>query len=277
MSILLDSLRKSEAQRNVGDAPTIYSTQDYGGGGGSDKRWVGWLLMGLAAVAITWFGWQQYSFPGADGEQVQTDGQPSSTAAQTASTSPQPSPVEQPDAGQVTRTPVEQLSQSSDSSDSAADTSDAADTGSALDRIVAYEADPESLAQVEESADSEDLPPLEVEQEVSVEDLEELVRAEQEPLSDRPFGTRTSREEREEVNEDQPMSYWQLPQGLRNELPEFKITVLVYAEEPEDRFLLMEGERVVESDELESGVTLEEIRRDGAVFTYDSWRFLVRN
>jgi len=68
-----------------------------------------------------------------------------------------------------------------------------------------------------------------------------------------------------------------LRQGLRNELPEFKITVLVYAEAPEDRFLLMNGERLREQDELAGGVTLEEIRRDGAIFTYQSYRFLVKN
>jgi hypothetical protein len=60
-------------------------------------------------------------------------------------------------------------------------------------------------------------------------------------------------------------------------MPEFKITVLVFAESAEDRFLLMNGERLREGDEVEGGVVLEEIRRDGAVFSYRQTRFLVKS
>ena len=75
---------------------------------------------------------------------------------------------------------------------------------------------------------------------------------------------------------DEPRSYWQLPQSYRSEMPEFKISVLVYAEAAADRFLLMNGERLREGDEVD-GVMLEEIRRDGAVFSYRQTRFLVKS
>ena len=52
--------------------------------------------------------------------------------------------------------------------------------------------------------------------------------------------------------------------------------MLVYAEKPEDRFLLINGQRLVEKEELTAGVVLEEIRRDGAVFRYRNYRFLVK-
>jgi hypothetical protein len=55
-------------------------------------------------------------------------------------------------------------------------------------------------------------------------------------------------------------------------MPELKIMVLVYAEEAEDRFLLINGQRLVENEELEEGLLLEEIRREGAVFTYRNYR-----
>jgi hypothetical protein len=59
-------------------------------------------------------------------------------------------------------------------------------------------------------------------------------------------------------------------------MPDLRITVLVYADSPEDRFVLVSGRRLVEQDTLE-GVLLDEIRRDGAVFQYRNYRFLVRN
>jgi len=75
----------------------------------------------------------------------------------------------------------------------------------------------------------------------------------------------------------EPISYWELPQGIRDSLPEIKITVLVYAEHPGDRFLLSNGQRMVEKDELDGGLVLDEIRKDGAVFLYRNYRFLVKS
>ena len=74
----------------------------------------------------------------------------------------------------------------------------------------------------------------------------------------------------------EPISYWELPQGVRDNLPEIKITVLVYADKPDDRFLLTNGQRMAEKDELQSGLVLDEIRRDGAIFLYRKYRFLVK-
>ena len=73
----------------------------------------------------------------------------------------------------------------------------------------------------------------------------------------------------------EPISFWELPQNVRDSLPELRITVLVYAERPEDRFVLIAGQRIVEKDRLDDGVQLAEIRRDGAVFEYRNYRFLV--
>jgi general secretion pathway protein B len=74
----------------------------------------------------------------------------------------------------------------------------------------------------------------------------------------------------------EPISFWELPQGVRDTLPELRITVLVYAERPEDRFLLLGGQRLREKDEYQEGVVLDEIRRDGAVFLYRNYRFLIK-
>ncbi len=66
-----------------------------------------------------------------------------------------------------------------------------------------------------------------------------------------------------------------MPDAIRGELPEFRISVLVYAERPEDRFLLVNGRRLVEGDSLSPGLVAEEIRREGVVFSYRLYRFLV--
>ena len=73
----------------------------------------------------------------------------------------------------------------------------------------------------------------------------------------------------------EPVSYWELPQNVRDGMPELRITVMVYDDDPVERFMLVNGQRLREKDSLE-GVELEEIRRDGAVFRYRNYRFLVK-
>lgn len=279
MSILLDSLRKSEAQRNVGDAPTIYSTQDYGGSGDSNKRWISWLLLGLTAVAITWIGWQQYSFPGSEdvvGEAPATQQATQQAALQdVASSVPVQEQAQESESEQMTRTPVEQLAQTADAAEIPSEVGEA--EGTALDRIAAFEAEqaPEPPADTETVADEENEALLEDMTGLAETGLNDESRPSDDEILDKPFRSRITVQS--DPPEDDVLNYWQLPQGLRNELPEFKITVLVYAEVPEDRFLLMDGERHREQDELEGGVMLEEIRREGAVFSYQTYRFLVEN
>ena len=74
----------------------------------------------------------------------------------------------------------------------------------------------------------------------------------------------------------EPISFWQMPQSLRDGMPEFKISVLVYAENPQDRFLLINGQRLLEKEELDSGVVLDEIQPDRAVFRYRIYKFFVK-
>jgi general secretion pathway protein B len=64
---------------------------------------------------------------------------------------------------------------------------------------------------------------------------------------------------------------------MRDGLPDLRISVLVYAELPENRFVLMNGERLREGQELPNGLLLEEIRRDRAIFNYRNYRFYLKS
>jgi general secretion pathway protein B len=72
----------------------------------------------------------------------------------------------------------------------------------------------------------------------------------------------------------EPISYWELPDAIREEVPVIKFSVLVYANNPKDRFVLINGQRYGEGDTM-SGLHLEEIRRDGVVISYRLYKFLV--
>jgi general secretion pathway protein B len=80
-----------------------------------------------------------------------------------------------------------------------------------------------------------------------------------------------------EPRQPQPISYWALPEAVRTQLPDMKISVLVFADEPADRFVLMNGQRLVEGAQLQEGLSLEQVRREGVVMQFRKYRFLVKH
>ena len=72
-----------------------------------------------------------------------------------------------------------------------------------------------------------------------------------------------------------PISYWELPDTVRADVPEMRFSVLVYANRPAERFVLINGKRLQEGDSYRQGLVVKEIRRDGVVFSYRLYQFLV--
>ena len=69
MSILLDALKKSETQRQLGKTPTIHTAVEAPDAKReTEQQWIPLSMLALSAVAIAWFGWQQFLEP------VETDG-----------------------------------------------------------------------------------------------------------------------------------------------------------------------------------------------------------
>jgi len=67
----------------------------------------------------------------------------------------------------------------------------------------------------------------------------------------------------------------ELPDSIRAEVPEIKFSVLVFAADPADRFVLINGQRLGEGDSAQPGLKVKEIRREGVVFSYRVYQFLV--
>lgn len=67
---------------------------------------------------------------------------------------------------------------------------------------------------------------------------------------------------------------WELPYATRKDLPDLTLTLHVYAADPQQRFVVIRGERHVEGDDLGDGVTLHEIRPDGVVLEFKNQEFV---
>jgi hypothetical protein len=107
MSILLDALKKSEAQRQLGDTPTIHSSvEGEATVGKSTRMWIPLVLIVLSVSIMAWFGSRQYRVP--DGtvsiaEQTSEDSTASDAVAAETPGQQQPDT----DLSGSTRTPVE--------------------------------------------------------------------------------------------------------------------------------------------------------------------------
>ena len=69
-------------------------------------------------------------------------------------------------------------------------------------------------------------------------------------------------------------SVWELPYSMRKDLPPLDLTMHVFAADPSARFVILDGERHVEGDDLGDGLSLLEIREDGLVLAFKGQRFI---
>lgn len=261
MSILLDALKKSEEQRQLGSTPTIHSAAAGSPGGDAiELPWLPLSMMAFSAIVIALIGWNQYREPSGL-ESVDTVRVTAEASAEPVVATRRPGDSER--AGAAAASSGIQSPDPATPPDSVAVQSDkpAPDQRERLNEsFSSYTA--EEMDLTEETAGSESIDAE------AVDELEQQVSqlASEGDSADEPMETHVS----------EPISYWELPQGVRDTLPEIKISVLVYAEEPADRFLLVNGIRLGEKEALGDGVELEEIRREGAVFLYRKYRFLMK-
>jgi general secretion pathway protein B len=286
MSILLDALKKSEKQRQLGETPTLNTPVDDAPKSVSGtSRWLPLVLL-LVVVILGWMSWQRFGGwdsadapaevtqeVGAAPESVKEHAAGQEAAAKQKAAAKK---KREQEAG-AERTPVEEFQ--------AAQTGgkpQPAGKGKPKEKqapVTAAKAGPQaknddSLAAVNRSfneySTADALPGQDEQAAAEPSSAPAAVSEPDEPVRPRP------RKSRRPAEPNAPITFWELPQGVRDGLPELRITVLVYSEKPEERFVLIAGQRLKEKDEAPGGLVLDEIRRDGAVFVYRNYRFLIK-
>ena len=281
MSILLDALKRSESQRELGTVPTLQtSIEPSRSGEPGDYPWVAVVLVLLAIGIMSWMGLEQYRAPedmlaGNAGAPEAAENQPAPESDPEVTLNAEPGTssgnllprVSGPVAGNQTQT------QSSTSQGNPAD-------------------EPPQAAQPRVGRDLRDYVATDSEATARSEPVQDVATQQRQvagiELEGRKpveFSTDPSRQSPDQTvsgsaaspYEPDIISYWQVPEATREGLPDLKISVLVYAEQAENRFLLLNGERMREGDSLENGLRLEEIRRDRAIFMYRDYRFYLKS
>lgn len=67
--------------------------------------------------------------------------------------------------------------------------------------------------------------------------------------------------------------YYELAYNVRKDIPQFNLSMHVFAADPSARFIVVDGDRKVEGDAVKEGLLLREVRTDGIVLEFRGQRF----
>lgn len=252
MSFLLDALRKSEDEKRRGAVPSIHGDE----APDRSRRPPRPLLYGLLIVlplllVLAWFLFRGNELPEAPAQVASAQGQPATQ------------PDAQPDPGQ----------RNADGTASLPITRPSLDT--ARTPVEQYQPEPQPASSSSGSGGAQDRSlPARTPETVSREDAGPAAG---DPVQLDPPQPQSEPPMKDDFKAPMPglITYWELPGSVRNDIMEMHISVMVFADAPEDRFILMNGRRWAEGDEPQSGLRIEEIRREGVVFTFRRYRFLL--
>ena len=274
MSILLEALRKSERKQRPHETPTIHSEVQSGSAAGSLRILPMSMLLITALLLTGWFVWRQYRVAG-EGYQP-----PVTLAADKVHRVAQPVAVEQgatndaakppaPAVKKQKRTPVESYEPPVQSKTAPEIAANAPAADKQPGAASAKGNSKKATGQAPSSVPANKNPPSR---------RDGPVAGNSAAAASKPDTTGKDVQTAKEVfhpGEPEPIGYWELPDSIRADVPVIKFSVLVYAANPADRFVLVNGQRLGEGDTLKPGLVVKEIRREGVVFSYRLYQFLV--
>jgi general secretion pathway protein B len=246
MSLILEALRKSEAERQRGRAPGLFVEQMATRPAARAKApaWA-WGLGALLLAAVLLLGWREWSreprgqVPNQERGQVQFPAPaPAGTPAQAPAAAPSmpaesqaPRPLTPPAtvAAAAAREPATVAAESAPAATAAAPATPEAPTPGPSPMPPAPDAaSPAEVNLTPFPAPAESLPSLA-----------------------------------------------SLDAGTRAQLPPLKLSMHVFAEQPAQRFVILDGRRMGEGASPAAGIVLEEIRREGLVLSVNGQRLLL--
>lgn len=299
MSLLLDALKKSEAQRRRGASPTIDLTRTPPSTTSPRRgsRWLAIAVAGVLLVAAAPWLWPMLADrldrdSGSDGETGMTalesnaGGSESRSASEAFEAKPDPAPV----AGASSQRPTTVMETAPEAaSTSVAEGGAEIDSGNAWTEV-ARDPGGDSSGDVVEAEAVQSRPSMqemrrmlqeqhEQRQQLKAQEQDSKQPAQQQQAPPAPASKPSEASTERSPSAGDPIRNfirpWEMPQAQRAEFPELDLAVHLYAEQPADRFVLINGERYGEGQLVETGVRLVEILERGAVVEFAGYRILI--
>lgn len=255
MSLILEALKKSEAERQLGRAPGLGTPMLHGSKRSRAPMWIGVAVLCLAAGFGGAYALLRLAAPVAAPEPAA----PAAAASVPAVAAPDAADAGTQQTPSTSRPPV------------TASPAREHESGSGS------EARPAAAQPV-----ARPLPPSELKPQLPRDPIFESIEREamamvapsappaREPARDGPVSQSPAETELPAVP-----SVDHLDPALRNSLPPLRLSMLVYSDRPDGRFVRIDGQRLAEGDRLSPTLKLVEIRRGGVVFDADGRTFFL--
>ena len=242
MSILLEALRKSEKEQNPPEVPDIHADDDSTRQLESIQTGPLAILLVLTLFISGWFVWNQYQAPpGVYRPPVTLDASKARSG----------------------KTPAAAVTTTQETETPAVTTVAKNTEGRPRTPVESYQEAINRIGKEQTAGTNRPAPAIEKPAPVKI----------AKASNSRPAATKKSEKPQSQI--PAPISYWELPDSIRADISEIKFSVLVYAKNADDRFVLINGQRLGEGDSAQAGLVVEEIRRDGVIFSYRLYQFLV--
>lgn len=283
MSYILEALKKSQADRNLGHVPTIINQPLADVGKPSGKAWAltATGLAGLAVVIALYAvlrkepGWMQTGrVEGADMQAI--------------SAAPWPPPFSTPtQAGQPANGGSPQVKPSTTSENPNNHPEGLASAADPRSGNGAAKPEPASSARVPPAGDEESEVATE-EEEISEQERNHPPAASSPPADGIPDDLRRQIQAfKDQVQEDKspkpakkaepqapvPSGKGPTPKGVDQKIPPFSLTVHLYSTDPAKRFVIIDGHKMAEGEVSSSGILVQEILPDGVDLVFDGHKF----
>lgn len=263
MSYILNALRKSEQQRRAGQAPSLEtsileSPQQ-------KKKWLRWVIAGLIClnvIALINLSFFQSDKPDASKNISVADAADPQAGNQPGKILPKPkvqSAANQPEKPN-TKTPPSSTTQQSPS------IADMIDSERSPPENRPSTVIPEESVQAEQLPDSVD--PVQAQQPDE--------RATQDTRVSQKKGDSTNKREPQINENDQAPMLSDMPPEFRRRVPRLNINVFVFADDPAERFVIIELKKYKMNQQIAEGLQLEDILSDSILVRFEGKAFRIK-
>lgn len=263
MSYILDALRKSEKERKRGQPPGIAESQEYSTPPGKKRSFVTYVIVGLlcvnAAILVFWFApWKKNE------ENALVRHQPDNMV--TAETAEKIAP------GSLL--PKTDIPEDDTKTGLSSDEPPARKAPAEKEISTATKRTIEAKSMTHIAPPAHVAPPLDLVQEepLTTSPPTQAVQAHEDHTMPSPL---SPSEPVPAPDKTRIYTLRELPASIQQELPPFTISVSLYSDDPASRMIKINNQTLREGELLAEGLTLQEIRQDGVIFSYKDYRIRI--
>ncbi|MCF6264449.1 MAG: general secretion pathway protein GspB [Xanthomonadales bacterium] len=276
MSFILDALKKSEAERQLGEVPSLQSGSTVTATQSRSRSWPLPLFgVVLLAIVLGWFWGQSETNNVASGltELTATTTAPV-TDPPVEQTLPQVKLPETVRSPLTDYTPPAVIPTAAKIADSDTAENTQANAGQST-TATAPDQDVPATAVTAAANEQQRVARLKKQRAAELVEDQALVAAVEQRLANERATKAEIKKPVAQKNQANTVSLNDLPASVRADIPDIKITMQVYSEDPAARFAIVNGKRYKQTDQLADELILEQILRQGIILKFRQYLILI--